>query len=197
LKLNIFWLRYIELVGAFVAFGWLVAKPSWEPLTVFIAAVGALFYSERKFLAVCSENERPQPIKGQQKEDRNLYDRLIQLLPSNGIIDFINKHDMAGDFDLKRLDPLSDFIQGWGNPLHEFLDVDLENAKSELHLRCKDYSSLIGTLTFPNDNRKQSVPPEWETDRFNCAVKKLHDKAREVVNSHERLVRKARRKLNL
>ena len=185
LKSKLFWSRYIELVIAFVAFGWLVAEPSWEPITVFIGAVAALVGSEIAFLRsffVGREHERPQPIKGQQNEDRALYDRLIQLLPSDGIIDFINKNNMAGfSFNLDRLNPLDEFIHTWDNAAHEFLDPDLEHAKSELYSRCREHSSLIGKYTFPNNNGQQSVPPEWETEqpeKFGRAVQELHDKAR-------------------
>lgn len=203
-KSKLFWSRYIELVIAFVAFGWLVAELSWEPITVFISAVAVLICSEIAFLRSLSfsrENERSQPIKGQQSEDRVLYDRLIKLLPSDGIIDFINKSNMAGfSFNLDRLNPLEEFIQTWRNATHEFLDPDLEHAKSELYLRCREYSNLIGKYTFPNKNGQQSVPQEWEIEKpqkFESAVNELHGKAQEVFDSHERFVRIARRKLNL
>jgi hypothetical protein len=204
LKSKLFWSRYVELVIAFLAFGWLVTEPSWEPSTVFIVAVAALVSSEIAFLRSFSasrENERPQPIKGQQNEDRVLYDRLIKLLPSDGIVDFIKKKNMAGfSFNPDRLNPLDEFIHNWNNAAHEFLDPDLEHARSELYSRCREYSALIGKYTFPNNNGQQSVPPEWEIEqpqKFELAVNELHDKAQEVVDSHERLVRKARRRLNL
>jgi hypothetical protein len=204
LKSKIFWSRYVELVIAFMAFGWCVNETSWEAIIVFIGALVALVSTEIAFLRsfpTSRENELPQPIKGQQNEDRALYDRLIKLLPSDGIIDFINKNNMAGfPFDIDRLGPLDEFINTWDNAVHEFLDPDLEHVKSELHSRCREYSQLIGKYTFPNNNGQQSVPPDWEIaepKKFECAVRELHNKAQEVVESHARLVRMARRKLNL
>jgi hypothetical protein len=204
LKSKHFWLRYVELIITFVAFGWLIDEPSWEPITVLIAAIAALVCSEIAFLrsfTVGREIERPQPVKGQQNEDRVLYDRLIQLLPSDGIIDFINKNNMAGfSFNHDRLNPLDEFIHTWDNAAHEFLDPGLEHAKAELYSRCREYSGLVGKYTFPNNNGQQSVPPEWEIEKpqkFERAVEELHGKAHEVVDAHVRLVRKARRQLNL
>jgi hypothetical protein len=204
LKSQLFWSRYIELVIALVAFGWFVAEPSWEPITVFIGALATFVFCEIKFLspfAVGRDDNRPQAIKGHQNEDRALYDRLTQLLPSDGIIDFIRRNNMAGfSFSLDRLNPLHEFIDRWDDATHEFLDPDLEHARSELYSRCREYSSLIAKYTFPNNNGEQSVPPEWETEqplKFDNAVKELHDKAQEIVDSHERLVRMARRRLNL
>ena len=146
LKSKIFWSRYVELVIAFIALGWLVADTSWEPIALLIGSLAALMFSEIEFLRAVARDTpaASAKIEGQQDEDRKLFEQLTALLPSDGIIGFIERHDMAGSFALDRLNPLDEFIHTWKNAEHEFLDVDLEHAKSELYKHCREFSNLIG-----------------------------------------------------
>ncbi len=162
LKSKLFWSRYVELLLAFLGFGWLIAEPSWEPLIVVLGSIAAFVYCEIDFIANLPSGGSTQigaPVKGQQLEDGKLYERLTNLLPSNGIINFIDKHDMAGSFDLDVLDPLDEFIHTWKNAEHEFLDPEIENAKSEFYDRCREFSLNRFPRSGSGNNLKSTEKP--------------------------------------
>ena len=106
---------------------------------------------------------------------------------------------MAGfSFDIGRLDDLYNFLNTWNDAEHEFLDKKLEEKRRRLLKLIAEYTHLIGYNTFPTDRGFQTVPPEWEDeqpDRFHETVKQLHDKAGEVVEAHQQLIRAARKRL--
>lgn len=139
------------------------------------------------------------PKKAPVKEhDQTLYDELIQLLPTGGVIAFLDQANMAGfSFLASKLDPLRQFYYEWDRPEREFINPELELLRKELWQKADKYLDIITTDTFSIGPRAErlSVPGEWEyeqPEQFNKVVTSLHYLAEEIVELHGKLVRAAR-----
>jgi hypothetical protein len=133
------------------------------------------------------------------EHDKNLFDELTALLSSDGVIGFIDQHNMAGWFQDAQLDPLSEFHARWNAPERRFITSELETARQVLWSKVRDYLSVIAIETFPaNTLGWRWVPSEWEEEqpeRFERVVEKLHALAGEIVNLHADLLRVGRKNL--
>src|SRR5262245_47309332 len=133
------------------------------------------------------------------EHDKTLFDELIALLSSEGVIGSINRHNMGFSFELDELNPLREFHARWNAPERTFIIPELDAARQALWLKAKEYLIAIATETFPTDTLGwQSVPEEWEEERperFRHAVEKLHALAGEIVDLHADLVRVGRKHL--
>lgn len=134
--------------------------------------------------------------------DKNVYQLLIKVLPWDGSINFIRTNNFAGfSFETARLDDLHEFKYHCKNPAFEFIDPDLEGLRASLISLIDDFTLTIATETFPTHNvERNSVPEEWESDqpkRFHRVVTKLHDTAKQIVETYGSLVRTATRKLGI
>jgi uncharacterized protein YbcV (DUF1398 family) len=131
--------------------------------------------------------------------DKKLFDELTALLSSEGVIGFIDRHNMGFSFELDELNPLGEFHARWNAPERTFIIPELDAARQALWLKAKEYLSAIATETFPTDTLGwQSVPGEWEEGqpvRFRHAVEKLHALAGEIVDLHADLERVGRKHL--
>jgi hypothetical protein len=139
------------------------------------------------------------PIKNLPKEhDHKLYEELMELLPSGGIIEFLNKNNMAGfSFLDSKLDPLRQFYYEWQRPEREFIHAELESIRLKLWQKADAYLGEIATRTFSSGSQaeRRSVPEEWEFEEpelFWDVVSRLHSLAEEIVALHRTLVRTAR-----
>lgn len=137
--------------------------------------------------------------KDNKKEaDKALYDKFIKLLPSIGVIRFLDQNNMAGfSFRDEALDPLREFYYEWGSAEHCFLNSDLENIRLKLHEKSDKYLDIISSETWTNGGEPyiRYVPQEWEfeqPERFNKVVNALHELAGEIVKLHQSLVKQAR-----
>jgi len=133
--------------------------------------------------------------------DKALFRKFQEVLPSNGSIQFIAQFNMAGfSFSNTDLDDLWRFNHRWNDAEHEFIDGELERSRANLYYLIDDYLLFIALNTFPvsGSNDDQIVPPEWEVNepaRFYSVVKKLHDLAGQIFETHQQLIRDARTKL--
>jgi len=158
-------------------------------------------------LKLIVENEGSRSISFEEKKipdnrevDLRLFNEFKKVLPSNGSIHFIDEQNMAGfSWPREKLQDLDVFYHEWNDAEHEFLDNDLESIRAKLHELIGDYLGQIETNTFPANNPDwQTVPPEWELEnqkRFFEVVNKLHETAGLIVETHQELIRKARKKL--
>ncbi|MDB5295166.1 MAG: endonuclease [Phycisphaerales bacterium] len=138
---------------------------------------------------------------GQRAEvDRRLFEAFLNVLPSTGSIRFVKEHHMGGAFRNERLDQVDEFYETWGDPEHEFLDVEIEVARRNLYQAVAAYREAIalhchhdgwGVLCVPSD-RELDHP-----DRYHATIEGLHGLARAVVAAHADLVRTGRRKLGV
>lgn len=132
------------------------------------------------------------------QHDEKLFEKLINLLPSNSVIRFLDQNNMAGfPFRDSELDPVRKFYYEWAVAENEFIDKNLELLKKSLHERIDNYLEIIAYQTWPlNSNLEfRSVPSEWELeqpDRFKKVVGELHKIAGEIVETHQNLVREAK-----
>lgn len=129
------------------------------------------------------------------EHDRKLFDELSNLLSSNGVIGFVDQHNMAGfSFADARLDPLREFYYEWNKPERVFLTPEIEAAKMTLWAKADEYLEIIATETFSTETNvdRRWVPQDWEItqpDRFWRVVKQLHSLAGEIVSLHAELIR--------
>ena len=132
------------------------------------------------------------------EHDQQLYDQLIALLPTAGIIEFLDQNNMAGfSFVDARLDPLRTFYYEWNRADREFINTELDGIRKQLWAKSDEYLEIIATQTFSSGRsaERRSVPEEWEfeqPERFDKVVRSLHTLAGEIVALHRSLIRKAR-----
>ena len=164
-----------------------------------VAALKLIFENEGARPAL---TERISAIPDYKEADSRLFEEFRKVLPSNGSIHFIDEQNMAGfSWPRKKLHDLDVFYYEWNDAEHEFLDNELESLRHRLHELIGDYLGQIATNTFPAKNSDyQTVPPEWEIEnpkRFFEVVNKLHETAGQIVETHQELIRKGRKKFGI
>lgn len=134
--------------------------------------------------------------------DSRLFDEFIELLPSSsGAAQFLEQHNFWNTFDLERFHPIDTFIHDWDCPEKSFLDESLESTKVEFLNKSRELSELIGLKTGPTRSGRQSVvPDEYRTEynvpkQYQDDIEMLNQKATDLFNIHQRLVRQCRQKL--
>lgn len=136
----------------------------------------------------------------QAEADKKALRDFLEMVPSNGTIAYLRHRNFAGySFDWNRLSDIERFNNERNGPDCEFLDPELEKARSDFRKSCHAFLVLLVLNTFPthSDNR-QSVPSDWEIEnpkRFNKAVDQIHKAADLVCTTYDNLVRLGRRKL--
>lgn len=129
-----------------------------------------------------------------QAHDRKLFDQVLALLTSDGVIGFIDKNNMAGfSFEANKLDPLWEFYESWDAPERHFLNQKIDSARKALRAKIGEYHEVVVTnVSYTNMPGRVSVPADWEITnptRFFQVVKELHDLAGEIVQLHADFVR--------
>lgn len=155
----------------------------------------ALALDEREFF-----KHYPQfsPNKDLSKEyDKKLYDELINLLPTSGIIDFLRQQNMGDTFLDANLDPLWTFDSTWNCVNREFINTNLENIRKDLWKKTHEYLLIISVETWfvGNSTKLRAIPSEWQfenPERFCKVVDSLHTLTSEIVDLHTKLIRTAR-----
>lgn len=136
------------------------------------------------------------------KHDFALIQNLKALLPSSGVIKFVNETDFGGSFIQKKIDPLYHFTENFNNAEHEFLDKELEIAKIVLLEKSNKFLLNIAQKTAPLENNPnlQTVYPH-NFDHSNAMKKKvdseikaIHSSADELFKSHQEFIRISNRK---
>jgi hypothetical protein len=80
--------------------------------------------------------------------DRALYDQMIGLLRSDGVIGFLDRNNMAGfSFLQAKFEPLWEFLYEWNQPEREFLSPELETLRKALWEKADAYTTLLSTET--------------------------------------------------
>jgi hypothetical protein len=131
------------------------------------------------------------------EHDKELFDKLTNLLRTDGVIEFLGRFNMAGfSFKNSELDPLWEFYYNWNRADHEFINVELEQLRQKLWDASDRYTEIVASQTFPiHRDGWRTVPPEWEDEqpeRFCKVVDGLHKIAAEITNLHRQLIRKGR-----
>jgi len=130
--------------------------------------------------------------------DKKLYDELINLLPTLGVITFIDQQNMGDTFRDSNLDPLRTFNNEWNCADREFINADLETIRKSLWQKSEEYLMLIATHTryLRNSMELRSISVDWEgfeqPKYLREVVDSLHLLAEEIVHLHRTLIRTAR-----
>lgn len=165
----------------------------WDDITADIALDDTVFF--KHYPQFSPKSDLPK------EHDRVLFDALIKLLPSNGVIDFLDQTNMAGfSFLDAKLDPIREFYYEWNIPEKEFINTELETIRSKIWSKVDSYLNIIATETFSigRNAERRSVPEEWEYEqpqRFDRVVKSLHSLAGDIVKLHQELVRTGKKYL--
>ncbi|MDX6752235.1 hypothetical protein SH611_20710 [Geminicoccaceae bacterium 1502E] len=163
-----------------------VAVLFWEDICQDLASDDAVFFKHFPQFGPLTDRAR--------EHDQKLFDELSQLLHSNGVIRFIDQHNMAGfSFPAAKLDPLREFCYEWNTPERAFLAPEIEAAKMELWAKAGEYLEVIAIETFSTEGNvdRRWVPQDWELtqpERFWRVVEKLHALAGDIVRLHAELI---------
>jgi hypothetical protein len=136
------------------------------------------------------------------KLDRQVFEKIrTKLLPQTGSIYFLRHNNFAGfSFDTDNIDDLDNFEHECINSDFEFLNPDLEKIKLELLSTVTHFTEQIGLETFPTNNGRQTVPPEWELEqpeRFWEVVNDFHKTKFQICDKYDELIKLARRILKI
>lgn len=135
--------------------------------------------------------------------DKKVFQLIAAILPWNGSIQFLRENNFAGfAFRSDRLNDLITFVHECNNPILEFVDPDLEGLRANVLDSIKEFMTKVSIETWllPHNAELQQVPPEWEIEqpeRFHSVVKFLHDKADDICNGYDSLIKTAVRKLGV
>jgi hypothetical protein len=176
----------VAVVGSMV---WLFLDPGPEPVVVGLVALAGL---------VGSGSQRSRRVSGFRQVDRELFEELLELLPTDGVISVLRDRGLPPSWPSEFLDPVHEFYHRWRDAEREFLDPELERLKVELLEHCGELIGYIAIETFVVGDRRQGIPMEWEDtqlDRLNRVVGGLIERGDNVVASHQALIRLGRRRL--
>ena len=166
-----------------------MTHPDWEPFITgiaFFAGLIGLEFSETKSI--------------KNSPDIKLFNKLIGLLPSATLIEFLKNKDFGAAFQNDYLDPLRDFNIYWDNAEHEFMNGKLEKKRKELLLEIDEFLDYLAHNTWPLRNGIQSIPAEWEEDqpeRWERTKNELNRLSDRIVIIHQDLVRLAKKELHV
>ncbi len=176
-------IKYLTLIGMIAAAIWVGNKFSWASLSTLILCLAGYIRID----VVISRKLN--------KHDLELFNRLLNALPSDGSIKFIDEFNFAGwSFKSSNLDQLHKFCYEWTTPEFQFLNKKLEKLRAELHKKVVSYLNYhaVNTWVIKGNPEYSSVPEEWEEEqpvRFKEVVDKLHNSSGEIVKLHKELVK--------
>lgn len=198
----------VELFVLIIFIFWFCkASEIWEPLIGIAVTLASLVYNlfqlnwganrEEKVIVEDKKIEGQNVVnQGNLALDKELYEKFIKILPTNGSIDFIKNNNFAGfSFELESLKNIREFRFTFCDAEHEFIDKELEKLRIELLDLIGQFMTIIGLKTFPTSNGRQTVPPEWEIDNqeeFWETVRKLESLSDQIYEKHQELIRRAR-----
>lgn len=129
-----------------------------------------------------------------------LLKRLVELLPSTGVIHFLKTHDFLGSFSRADIKPIENFLYEWGDAEHEFQDKEIDALKKGLYGEARNFNNLLGKYTSPNKYSYQAVRPDHYEGgderelQFQREADEIGEAADSVVHKHQELIRKTRKK---
>lgn len=135
--------------------------------------------------------------------DREMFQKFLQDLPSNGTIEFLRSHSFENQFSLKKLEQIRESLYTWNNAEYEFLNVELETLKKVLFEKIDEFDYELATHSYSQPNGLFSTIP----DLYQCehvlpphvmeTINKLNNLASEIYELHQGFIREVKRKLNV
>lgn len=185
--------KLINLILLLFATAWFSRSPDWEPLLAMLALFATLITLEFQ-----------EPEERQDSPDHQLFQAFLELLPSDGDIEFIARWSLSQPFALDRLANLRRFAEKWGLPEYQFHDKKLEGRRKELLNLTRKFLESAAINTFrdpePNPHDWYRIPDDWEItqpERYKQAKNELDNLADQVFEAHQDFIRTARRRLNM
>jgi hypothetical protein len=125
--------------------------------------------------------------------DKALLLELKQALPPKGAIAFIDTHNFAFSYELKRFNDFVDFVAEWDNAKHKFQDASLEKKRVTLLVSVNNFLNVSGKNSFSTARAGWvSVNEEWETENpklFRKTIKDIRTAADAAVAAYKALVK--------
>jgi hypothetical protein len=112
-------------------------------------------------------------------------------LPFRPVIEFLRDHDFGASFKASFHGPLDDFCLKWTDAAHEFLDKRLERTKEELVRVGREFTVLVGQLTwrFGADGQSVKGDPNEDPSIWEDRGERLNQASVKVVEAHQALER--------
>lgn len=153
--------KVLTVTGMLATVAWFFWNPEgwvfqWEPIVVFLLSLAGFFAAEK----TGSSSKQERQVENSHPNDVQLFERLLEVLPSKTFIEFLKQHDFLLDFQLEGVDPLRRFINEWDNAEHEFQDSELEELRKSLMDAGNDLSYKISKYTSQNNSGWQAVRPD-------------------------------------
>ena len=133
-------------------------------------------------------------------KDKETLSKLIQILPSDGIIFYIRTRDFGLPFSHNVFISMDDFMDNCSRPEFFFIDKKLELLRKQL-LKCiDDFDSRLAQESFVHVQleNSNSIKPAHEYSDFQeykSICDELNNLAGKVINAYDKLIRTARIRL--
>ena len=111
--------KYLTIAGMLFNVAWFLWNPAdwtfeWEPVVAFTLTLAGFIAADVHDSSSISGNLAKQG----HPNDVALAKKLLDALPSNGIIKFLKEHDFLGSFRSEEIRPINQFLYEWDNPDH-------------------------------------------------------------------------------
>lgn len=178
------------------------AKDAFIGLSLVITAlIYNLFtvYFDKFLISKQSDLEKEKQLK----KDKELFNKFLEKLPSNGSIEFLKIHSFENGFYLEDLRQILNFQEEWDNAEYEFLNEKLEKLRIELLINIKKFTNLnaMGSYSL-GGGYFTTTPDAYRLDDWNIPkhvidkMKEMNSLADKVCNSHQLLIRTAKKFLD-
>jgi hypothetical protein len=143
----------------------------------------------------------PVPSRGPhgQAADLATLNRIQELLPSTGTIEYLRVHSFGNAHRGAFLEPLDRFLEETGGPENRFLSPELETLRRNFRDAIATFQALVGKYTFRHIQPDMyEVPAEWErkgSGLYWKAAREMNTAAAEVTRRYDKLIETARREL--
>lgn len=134
--------------------------------------------------------------------DITLFERYKSLFVENGVAEFYRQHDFLGSFKEEFWRPLSDYIDTWNTPDHEFADKQLQKAHKDLYEKAEKLGFAIAKYTVPigkeghlRSVKPDSLPPGPTPEHIKNEAKEINALVPGFFEAHSKFIRLANQKL--
>ena len=139
-------------------------------------------------------------IKKKSEFDSNLFEKFLDELPSNSpSIRFLAEHDIGTAYKKDELKDLYDFLYTWDNAEHEFKNRKLENLRKEFITKSYAFLGELAMNVWPVKNNPDFYSMHLSGRQYNKERMErrdeLNEKAIELYNIHQNIVRMGNKKL--
>lgn len=191
-------LENVDFKSVFIGF-WNVQIKLWAISIIFLFCLilsTIINYRKRKKVVSFEYDDKTLAL------DIELFNRIRnELLPQEGTIYWLRHNNFAGfSFDVEKLEPLDDIEYENKKSDFEFLNPELEKIRLELLQEISTFTTLMAENTYPNQNGRQSVPADLETEdhvMFWEIVNEIHANKHRLCDKYDELIRMGRKILKV